>query len=61
MKIRPFAPNMTVFFLLVVAKALLEVEPNINMSPPKPLRTSGGHAFNQNGMFNNRPFKIEYR
>lgn len=48
------------FLSLKVAKALLGVELNCKYELTKPLRISRGHAFDQNGMFKNRPFKIEY-
>lgn len=59
-KIGSFNPMVTVFFSLKVAKALLGVELNCKYELTKPLRISRGHAFDQNGMFKNRPFKIEY-
>lgn len=59
-KIGSFNPMVTVFFSLKVAKALLGVELSCKYELTKPLRISRGHAFDQNGMFKNRPFKIEY-
>lgn len=59
-KIGSFNPMVTVFFSLKVAKSLLGVELNCKYELTKPLRISRGHAFDQNGMFKNRPFKIEY-
>lgn len=59
-KIGSFNPMVTVFFSLKVAKALLGVELNCKYELTKPLRISRSHAFDQNGMFKNRPFKIEY-
>lgn len=51
----------TVFFSLIVQRIFLKWNCNVNTSSPKPLRTSRGLTFDQNGMFKNPPFEIEYR